>query len=344
MIVPRFDPDKDSMRWKGHLSRYELHAEFLNPCTETLDGSGAGDLDCDGKCQSVFLTDSTGAFISEDSDGIFRRNEPNAPYCIQAPLCAARGKTCGMPGTVPASSWWDAATAMTGLTTENPRAWDDRVVYSVVDDAAGLAGRQDRRGGHGLPAPGHRPGRREDRALPRRHAPRSAATWPTSSPPRGTATRPRRCRTSTSFCVKEVIRFLLGADVFNEQVLPADLWRKPATDDGQDPLPDRAFLLGDIFHSSPVVMDPPPPAYGILCPNGLHNQCLTSLWQTPVQSTTATTDGHLNAYQAYAESSTYKDRRKVVLVGANDGFLHAFDGGTWHGNPTPATRSNAGRR
>ncbi len=151
-------------------------------------------------------------------------------------------------------------------------------------------------------------------------------------------------RTSTSFCVKEVIRFLLGADVFNEQVLPADLWRKPATDDGQDQLPDRAFLLGDIFHSSPVVMDPPPPAYGILCPNGLHNQCLTSLWQTPVQSTTSTADGHLNAYQAYAESSIYKDRRKVVLVGANDGFLHAFDGGTWHGNTDTDHSHNDGRR
>jgi type IV pilus assembly protein PilY1 len=336
VIVPRFDPDKDSMRWKGHLSRYELYSEFLNTCTETLDGSGAGDLDCDGKCASVFLTDSTGAFISEDSDGIFRKNEPNAPYCIQAPLCAARGKICGMPGTTPASSWWDAATLL------DATAWRSRIVYSVVDD----------KGASNAPD-GAIDGRDTVFRLEATDTVAAAITpylGDTATlcsdtadliATAGDGDTAALVRSDTRFCVKQIIRFLLGADVFNEQVLPADMWRRAATDEGQNGLPDRAFKLGDIFHSSPVVMDPPPPANGILCPNGLHNQCLTSLWQTPILHATTAANGMLNAYQAYAEAPVYRDRRKVILVGANDGFLHAMDGGRWHGNPNSDHSHNA---
>lgn len=340
VIVPRFDPDKDSMRWRGHLSRYELYAEFLNPCVETPDGSGQGDLDCDGKCQSVFLTDKDGAFIAEDSDGIFRKNEPNAPYCIQAPRCAAIGKPCGMPGTTPATSWWDAATVMSAVTDTNPRAWINRIVYSVVDDKGPGGGAPDGK----IDA--------NDTVFRLQATTDVAATLmpylgdtatlcsdvASLISAAGDAATAAAVSSNTTFCVQEIVRFLLGADVFNEQVLPADMWAKGPT--GQDQLPDRAFLLGDIFHSSPVVMDPPPPATGILCPNGLHNQCLTSLWQTPVKSTDTAANGQLNSYQKYAESSLYQNRRKVILVGANDGFLHAFDGGAWHGNPNPGTHSD----
>ncbi len=337
VIVPRFDPDKDSMRWRGHLSRYELYSEFLNPCVETPDGSGAGDLDCDGKCQSVFLTDADGAFIAEDSDGIFRKNEPNAPYCIQAPRCAAIGKPCGMPGTAPAKSWWDAATVMSGVTDTNPRAWINRVVYSVVDDSGPTAGVPDGK------IDGNDTVFRLTTDTATRITPYLGDTATLCSDvanlisAAGDGATAALVSSNTNFCVQEIVRFLLGADVFNEQVLPAEMWAKGPT--GQDQLPDRAFLLGDIFHSSPVVMDPPPPANGILCPNGLHNQCLTSLWQTPVKSksTEIAANGQLNAYQKYAESSAYGNRRKVILVGANDGFLHAFDGGAWHGNPNPGT-------
>ena len=40
----------------------------------------------------------------------------------------------------------------------------------------------------------------------------------------------------------------------------------------------------------------------------------------------------VNQYDLYAKSAALKNRRKVILVGANDGLLHAFNGGGWHAN------------
>ena len=119
----------------------------------------------------------------------------------------------------------------------------------------------------------------------------------------------------------------MGADVFNDNGAKRDsgLWPKAATDAGQDTLPDRTVVLGDIFHSAPVVVDAPLPADGVLCKNGLHNQCLTSLWMTPTPHSPA----DANAYDVYPKSPAYRNRRKIIVVGANDGLLHAFDAGTW---------------
>jgi type IV pilus assembly protein PilY1 len=72
----------------------------------------------------------------------------------------------------------------------------------------------------------------------------------------------------------------------------------------------------------------------VLCKNGLSNQCLESLWGTP-------TSGGEAAYDGYSLSGTYENRNKVGLVGANDGLLHAFHVGTWHGNATPGEHNDA---
>ncbi len=120
---------------------------------------------------------------------------------------------------------------------------------------------------------------------------------------------------------------MLGADVFNDNGAKLDEgdWPKAATDAGQNTLPERNIKLGDVFHSAPVVVDAPLPSDGVLCKNGLHSQCLTSLWKTP----TAHLPANTNAYDAYSKDPLYRDRRKIILVGANDGLLHAIDGGTW---------------
>jgi type IV pilus assembly protein PilY1 len=326
VIVPRFEPASSSERmWKGHLFRYELYSEFINACEETADGTGAGDLDCDGKCLSVFLQDSDGDFIQEDGTGAFRKNDPEtAAPCYQAEACKTKpGKQCAVAGTGEAAEYWDAQEAL-----QAPAWRSERRVYTVVDDSGPTSGTPD----------GKIDGRDTvfrleptdavaDKLLPYlalesgvcgQLASRISSRGDTATAAAVSATR--------RSCVKTLVRYVLGADVFNDnESEDASVWPKEATDAGQDTLPNRRIMLGDIFHSAPVVVDPPLPPDGVLCPNGLHNQCLTSLWETPVPDYSTTED----AYAGYAKSATYKDRRKVVIVGANDGMLHAFDGGSW---------------
>jgi uncharacterized protein YegL len=84
----------------------------------------------------------------------------------------------------------------------------------------------------------------------------------------------------------------------------------------QTGLPDLpiTYVLGDIFHADPVVVDHPNDftfysnnSYGT---KGLSSDCVND-----------------PGYRCYAKKHQY--RRKLLLVGANDGQLHAFDGGVW---------------
>lgn len=71
---------------------------------------------------------------------------------------------------------------------------------------------------------------------------------------------------------------------------------------GTDPGGRR--LLGDIINSSPQYMGNDSLGYEIL------------------------PGGEGNAYRTFRESTTYTNRRPTLFVGANDGFLHAFDADT----------------
>ncbi len=79
------------------------------------------------------------------------------------------------------------------------------------------------------------------------------------------------------------------------------------TDDDGNPPAGYAHKLGDIFHSEPFLLDPPqfyPYLASNLSPGGPGT-------------------GYLDFATLQAK------RRKVSFVGANDGFLHAFDAGVW---------------
>ncbi len=97
------------------------------------------------------------------------------------------------------------------------------------------------------------------------------------------------------------------------------------------------YKLGDVFHSSPVLVHPPT-SEGI-CQYGIDNQCVRTLfgrtsndsyagaYQTSLDlyASCATGKPQVGAYRAWR--SSLKDRKSAVLVGSNDGFLHAFDAG-----------------
>ena len=75
--------------------------------------------------------------------------------------------------------------------------------------------------------------------------------------------------------------------------------------DGESVPDGYAHKLGDIFHSDPIVVQPPRFFQFLsanLAPNGKHYTDFVSL---------------------------HARRRRVLFAGANDGFLHAFDGGVW---------------
>jgi type IV pilus assembly protein PilY1 len=87
------------------------------------------------------------------------------------------------------------------------------------------------------------------------------------------------------------------------------------------------WKLGDIFHSAPVVVKAP--ADKFTCKIGINNQCLLTLFSAlGTSATTATPLEKYGAYDAYDQHRREKlNTQQVVLVGANDAMLHAFDAG-----------------
>ena len=82
--------------------------------------------------------------------------------------------------------------------------------------------------------------------------------------------------------------------------------------DGNGPPPaGYAHKLGDIFHSEPFMVEPP------------HYFQFLASNLTPRTSSSTFGESYLTFAQRQAK------RRKVLYVGANDGFLHAFDGAVW---------------
>lgn len=124
-------------------------------------------------------------------------------------------------------------------------------------------------------------------------------------------------------CTRIVIMWTLGYDLLNGNI-PA----KSTT--------ARADILGDIFHSSPISVEPPFEPF--LCDLGLSTQCARTLYaQTGgnTQFTPLSTAANVNVCptpvtvnKAYDVWQTRNHRRqRLLLVGANDGMLHAFDNG-----------------
>jgi type IV pilus assembly protein PilY1 len=89
------------------------------------------------------------------------------------------------------------------------------------------------------------------------------------------------------------------------------------------------WKLGDIFHSSPVLVKPPIDKF--TCRLALENQCAATIFSLTTSNpafkpTPLATFGLLDAYDVWRRAEI--NRQQIVVVGANDGMLHAFDAGT----------------
>jgi Tfp pilus tip-associated adhesin PilY1 len=75
------------------------------------------------------------------------------------------------------------------------------------------------------------------------------------------------------------------------------------------------YVLGDVFHADPVLLDRP----------NNFDFFSANLYGNPNATTCASNPG----YQCFAQQQ--HRRRKMLLVGTNDGQLHGFDAGVWDG-------------
>jgi type IV pilus assembly protein PilY1 len=123
-----------------------------------------------------------------------------------------------------------------------------------------------------------------------------------------------------------------GGRCFNTNCT-ADGEQRDRTRDSRPAAEDRQFWkLGDIFHSSPVLVKPP--VDKATCVFGrFENQCVATLYGGSGFSAQSGSCypplekyGAVDAYDKYR--ADHLDRPMVVVVGANDGMLHAFDAGT----------------
>lgn len=88
-------------------------------------------------------------------------------------------------------------------------------------------------------------------------------------------------------------------------------------DNPSGPPTQVTYILGDIFHSNPTVVDRPD-NFSEFAVNRYHDE-------SDADGQTCTTESP--GYRCFARKHEF--RRKMLVVGANDGQLHLFDAGTW---------------
>ncbi|HEX9306880.1 MAG TPA: hypothetical protein VF894_05280, partial [Anaeromyxobacter sp.] len=307
----------------------------------STSGPANGDYDCDGKCGSVFLKDSEGDFIQEDGTGAFKKSQTrNRAACGGGSQCT--GANCSGPDlNAPAVPFWDAGSKLapvkrtvdpdTGIATEtaNPKfaptlEWNLRKIFTVIDQPP-LDGkfRDDPLvdvGSAGAPAALapylNIQGSKFCSSLSQRLTSRGN--------PAGATIDSEVAAGTYTTCAKMILSFIRGADIFDERRGDSACSSYPTTTNPNGSYCTRKYQLGDIFHSSPIEVWPPLASDGFACPRSLHPQCLTSLFSSSIKNPPETGSQNANAYDDYSKSTTYKNRHKFALVGANDGMLHAF--------------------
>lgn len=299
-FVPRFRPSADEL-WEGHLYRLHFFNEFAAGCTvaDTVGEMTADKLsrnpNGDGDCDDVYYVDALGRFVGEGADGEFLVLDTTQSFDEE------NGWPPAAPST-PAVPIWDAAQKLATRDLQN----DPRAIYTVVDlDEDGVL------------EPGELvPFTVDNAAL---LAPSLAVGSRHGSVCASMASRRGAAYATDLDCVRDVIRFVRGEDVFDEDR------------DGNTTEPRRK-ILGDIFHSAPILVTPPAPRY--LCDLGILSQCTFALYGPGL------TPGGMGAYDEYAQ--TYEERDQFILVGANDGMLHAFQAGSHQTGDDPSTPHEEG--
>lgn len=334
-VLPRLVPRQDQA-WLGRLWRFDQYNEFV----EEWDLNGDGDRD------DVFVVEKPCASAGEcapAADG----GRPETADNIVTEDSSGRFVRASDMSTV-AREYWEGNDALVG--SANVAAIDARRVWTVVDsNNDGAFTNEDKMlriqllplaGTHTFPDGSTVTAAAYDDMLAEYMGLKHSDRCPSSTGP-GTLLSRAGLTTSTAWgvagwsvapliplqsdfdrlCARIVIMWTLGYDLLN-----ANVAAKSTT--------MRADALGDIFHSSPIAVEPPLEPF--LCDLGLSTQCARTIYAdlgigdtqhdfTVSASLCPTGTAITKAYDVW--QARHHRRQRVLLVGANDGMVHAFDNG-----------------
>lgn len=127
---------------------------------------------------------------------------------------------------------------------------------------------------------------------------------------------------------------LSAEQVQANNVIQQTLALKQATVDEVDPdtgniTPrDIEFILGDTFHATPLVLGTPPSSFYFA------QDLFGNLGLGPAETPPSCESGNNRGYRCFFRK--HQNRRRVLLVGSDDGMLHGFDSGNFRLDATDA--------
>ena len=290
-FLPRFTPNGGQL-WPGTVTRFSLFNEFSAGCTSLDQGKvTSANPNGDADCTDFYLTDANKAFVGE-SNGQFVVLDNSKTWDGGWPVMG------GADGGVAATPYWEARTGARrpGERLARPaNSAQQRKIYTVAPDSSG----------------GYDPTLIQftsSNARPLTPLFQLGGVNGDFCTTLGNLTR--HVYASETDCGRDLIDFVNGKDILLQN--PYNRTNPPPAS-----YQARPNLLGDIFHSTPVLVTPPVPTY--LCDLGVANQCVPSLYDPRFEP------GGQDAYATYFSNNQY--RTQFLLVGSNDGMLHAFNAG-----------------
>jgi type IV pilus assembly protein PilY1 len=357
VYVPRFIPRRNQP-YEGHLYRFYFYSEFSEGCDAAKAKTAAGDpldLNQDDDCEDTFYLDKPDSFTLAPGN-VPSLAQFSAANIVQenvagdwVKVSTATRRTDGkLVGGTPAVPFWDLAETLGRRSASQPCAQlgspgtaisptGGRCIFTLKD-----------RNSDGKYTDADNPPVPFDVSSQADLQPLLLAGGDSFCS--DVFARLNRVWTGTAAeqadCTRAVIRFIRGQDVFDFDGDTNTTEDQPCAD-----AQDRSCKLADIFHSSPILVDPP--AEPFLCDLGLSSQCLRTLYADPVQEgappaseAVCKSDGTSAKpcfeatpmspelematadYGAYGEYIAQHGRRdRFILVGSNGGMLHAVHAG-----------------
>jgi len=360
-FITRFKPNEVAPFWEGHLYEVNLFDEFLNGCDPTKPANAQATVTCGGKSVSAnFNGDQdannraicTGVFmVDRDCDEITEYTGDPINGGLQPGDFIKKGS-----GNTPANLVWDAGKVLstptqTGYRSAREAQGNSRAISSAIPDGSG---------GYDM-VPFDTIDADVAKLAPYMNLPTGTGSWcerllvnrakVCGTGESGVPACPTNATDLRNLCARQVIHFVRGWDVTDNNANgcygPDRGWtgttKNPAScasgtlgEERDRPNDTRTtpvfWKLGDVFHSSPVIAKPP--VTEAVCDTGYDNQCVATLHspaalrdQTAYDTYVGCRPGvQVDAYEAYRYDN--RDRRRILMVGANDGMLHAFDAGS----------------
>ncbi len=352
VYVPRFVPRKNRP-YEGHLYRFFFYNEFAQGCDDTKAKSTAGDprdLNSDKDCDDSFFLDKPAGFVvapgavpsisSFTKSNIVQENVDG----VWVKVATAKVNTDGtVEGGTPAEPFWNlgetlgARKAKDACNRSNPLdPASGRCIFTMVDrDKDGKFTSTDNPPVEFIT---------DNLADLKQHILGAGDTFCVQL-----FSRQKKAWTGAAAeqdeCARDVIRFIRGMDVLdfdNDGIRDEE---RPCADN-KLPTDTKSCKLADIFHSTPVTVEPPIEPF--LCTLGLHPQCASTLYDdfsnsvtsqtlcssggapcymaTPMDPKRGSTGYKYGSYDVFRE--TYSKRERIALVGSNGGMLHALHVGS----------------